>query len=1006
MTTTDRSTSASTEWMLQGGGEAAALIRAIDWATTPLGPMADWPQSLKTTVSTMLHSRHPMFLWWSPELIQFYNDAYAPSFGRGKHPRAMGQPGKECWPEIWPIIGPQIADVMERGIPSWHEDALVPIFRNGAIEDVYWTYGYSPVFDDQGDVGGTLVICTETTPRVIATERENELRAEQDRDRARLQQFFAQAPAGICILRGASLTFEFANDHYRRIVGGRDVVGKPMLEALPELKDRGLDTILHRVIESGEPYVGVEVPVLLDRGGTGVPENTFYTFVYSPLREAASPVDAAIVLALDVTTEVAAKRESESLALRLRESEAQFHQLAESIPQLAWTTRADGHIDWYNRRWYDYTGTTAESMTGWGWTSVHDPARVGEVVEQWSASLATGKPFEMEFALRGKDGILRWFLTRAAPIHGKDGDIVRWFGTNTDIDASRRDALERATLLENERRARAAAELASRAKDDFLATASHELRTPLNAIMGWARLLQTGQLNPAAVIQAIDVIERNGRAQVRLIEDILDGSRIITGKLHLETRPLDMTVVLKAALDSVQASVDAKRIALAVEVDAEAARVIGDPERLQQVIWNLVNNAVKFTPKDGAVTVALKRAGTDIELRVSDNGQGIEAEFLPHVFERFRQAEESTTRRYGGLGLGLALVRHLVEAHGGTVRAESGGAGQGATFTVTLPVQAVYAATPAAVSPDHESTRTFVPRPTGLSGVTVLVVDDEADARDLVATALRGKGADVTTAASAAEALDLMVQRSFTVMVSDVGMPDTDGYELIRRVRKLGTDRAAVQAVALTAYSREEDRRRALEAGFQTYLSKPVDPDELVKVVASLAMTVESQIHQTSSGIMARAQTLAKFEKELGANGVQEALRFLNNRTAHRFTGVYRFDPPTLHNLALLDAKDRAVAQGENPPMEATYCSIVGTFERPFTSEDTLQDERLRAHPARESVRSYCGVLLRREDGTPFGTLCHFDLVPRDVPVAELALMEAAAPLLMKAIAARAEDSK
>ncbi|MEO5763065.1 MAG: response regulator, partial [Vicinamibacteria bacterium] len=282
---------------------------------------------------------------------------------------------------------------------------------------------------------------------------------------------------------------------------------------------------------------------------------------------------------------------------------------------------------------------------------------------------------------------------------------------------------------------------------------------------------------------------------------------------------------------------------------------------------------------------------------------------------------------------------------------------------------------------------------------TVLVVDDEADARHLVATALRGKGAEVTTASNAAEALDLIGQRSFMVMVSDVGMPETDGHDLIRRIRKLGTDGAALQAVALTAYSREEDRRLALDAGFQTYLSKPVDPDELVKVVASLAMAVEMRVHQSPPGTVARAETLAKFEKELGAHGVQEALRFLNSRTAHRFTGIYRFDPPTLRNLALLDADDRAVAQGEHPPMEATYCSIVGTFERPFATEDTLQDERLRAHPARESVRSYCGVLLRRDDGTPFGTLCHFDLVPCDVPVAELALMEAAAPLLMKAIA-------
>jgi PAS domain S-box-containing protein len=861
--------------MLAAGGEAAALIRSVDWSATPLGPIAEWSSALKTTVAMLLRSRHPMFLWWGPELIQIYNDAYLPSFGIGKHPSAMGQRGRDCWPEIWPVIGPQIDGVMLRGEASWHEDALVPIFRNGAIEDVYWTYGYSPVFDENGTIAGTLVVCTETTGRVLAARRERAMRAEVERERSRLQEFFAQAPAGICIVRGPTLTFEFANAHYRALVGGRDIVGRPLLQALPELQGQGLDAILHGVIGSGEPFIGREVPVTLDRQGVGATEEAFYTFIYSPFRDATSRVDAAIVFALDVTDEVLAKRQTEQLRERLRTSEAQFQVMAESIPQLAWAARPDGHVDWYNQRWYDYTGTTLDTMQGWGWQSVHAPDHIEQVVTRWRASLDSGDAFEMEFPLRGQDGHFRWHLSRAVPLKDENGRITRWFGTNTDIDVSRRAALERKELLEREQAARLAAERASRAKDDFLSTASHELRTPLNAMLGWARLLQSGQLDQSSFIRAIDTIERNARTQVRLIEDILDGSRIINGQLHLETRPLDMTVVVNAALDTVRTAADAKRITLSVTLDPAAARVVGDPDRLQQIIWNLVSNAIKFTPKDGAVTVALDRVGTGIELKVTDNGEGIAPEFLPYVFERFRQAEGSTSRRHSGLGLGLALVRHLVEAHGGTVRAESGGPGRGSAFTVTLPVQAVSAATPGAEPPKQQEASRCVPRAVTLVGARVLVVDDEADARDLVATALRARGAAVTVARSASEALDLVATHPFMVLISDVGMPGTDGYELIGRIRTMTGSRGVhLPAIALTAYSREEDRRRALDAGFTAYASKPIEPDELVQTVFGLLSTAHLHDAETPAALVAGANILSTFEKVLAAQGAHEALQF------------------------------------------------------------------------------------------------------------------------------------
>jgi CheY-like chemotaxis protein len=386
-------------------------------------------------------------------------------------------------------------------------------------------------------------------------------------------------------------------------------------------------------------------------------------------------------------------------------------------------------------------------------------------------------------------------------------------------------------LAASEHAARAQAETASSLKDEFLSTASHELRTPLNAILGWARLLSSGALEPSAYARAFETIERNARAQVQLIEDILDGSRIITGKLRLEMRSLDMTEVVQAAVDAIKPAAAAKNIRIDLRIDPEATRIYGDADRLQQVIWNLVNNAIKFTDKGGSVAVDLWRLDTSIALSVSDNGKGISPDFLPYIFERFRQADGSTTRRYGGLGLGLALARHLVEAHGGTVRAESAGEGQGATFTVLLPVQAVYVRDPHS---DHPSRSALEPVQTtvSLAGVTALITDDEPDARELVATVLEASGARVFAASTAAEALELLATETIDVLISDVGMPDVDGYELLKQVRGLGGNAARVPAIALTAYARELDRNRALQAGFDAHVAKPVAPAVLLRAVA------------------------------------------------------------------------------------------------------------------------------------------------------------------------------
>jgi len=414
----------------------------------------------------------------------------------------------------------------------------------------------------------------------------------------------------------------------------------------------------------------------------------------------------------------------------------------------------------------------------------------------------------------------------------------------------RDEALEKlAALLDSERAARHEAEVANRAKDEFLATVSHELRTPLSAILGWAAIARQKAVAPD-VERALSTIERNARAQMRIIEDVLDVGRIVSGKMKLEIAATDVEEAVEGAVEAVRPSADAKQLALAVDVDADVGVIAADPERLQQIVWNLLSNAIKFTPKGGRVAVSARRTGSTVVVVVRDDGQGVAPEFLPHLFEPFRQADGSTTRRHGGLGLGLAIVKQLVDAHGGTITAHSDGQGRGASFTVELPARAASAASGGRAHVNHESQPPEGPPSLGaqlsaaatsaedirLDGVRLLVVDDDDDSRDLIGYMLEGQGATVACASSAAEALGLLAESRPDVLVSDIGMPDVNGYSLIRRVRRLPGERGGrTPAIALTAYARTEDGERAFAAGFQAHVTKPVDLGRLTALVANLA---------------------------------------------------------------------------------------------------------------------------------------------------------------------------
>lgn len=411
--------------------------------------------------------------------------------------------------------------------------------------------------------------------------------------------------------------------------------------------------------------------------------------------------------------------------------------------------------------------------------------------------------------------------------------------TGLAVVTARRDLRNHARALQAalaaEKAARQDAERADRLKDEFLSTLSHELRTPLNAILGWTHVLQRAPDKLDTVVKGAQVIERNVKVQVRIIEDLLDVSKIVSGNLRLEAEAVELVPVVEAAIESVQPAADIKGLRLARHLDMQAGTVMGDATRLQQIVWNLLSNAIKFTPSNGRIDVRLERAGDHLRLTVTDTGEGIEAAFLPHVFDRLRQADGSTTRRHSGLGLGLSIVKNLVELHGGAVEARSGGRGHGSTFSVTLP---------AAVA-DGARERREERRDRGgvlpeapehsLDGVDVLLVDDEPDARELMQQVLSDAGAHVRLASSAPEAYEAWRERAPEVLVSDIGMPGEDGYSLISRIRHQEHDRARVPAIALTAFARAEDRRRALLSGFQLHLPKPVEPAELVAAVASFA---------------------------------------------------------------------------------------------------------------------------------------------------------------------------
>lgn len=831
----------------------------------------------------------------------------------------------------------------------------------------YYEYIFTPVFAADGTVelvaGDTRVI---TARKSLETERER-LLAALENERSRLAEVIEHAPAFICTLRGPDHVIELANERYYEAVGWRDLVGKTVGEAIPEVRGQGYLKLLDNVYRTGETFVGREMPLLLRRAGGVALEQRFVNFVYQALREADGSISGIFVHGVDVTdlilgrealnaanarleervlertaelrevngkfqamydqgifagflaldgTVIDANRSSleqcgfvredvvgkrfwdcgwwnRSPALQawvrtgfdramagttfrgesvyftadgservvefamvpikddagrvrfvmptgidvtdraraeqmrrtgeiLLESEARFRQLADTLPQMVWVTRPDGYHEYYNKRWYEFTGLPEGSTDGDGWNHVFHPDDQGPAWERWRHSLATGDPYEIEYRLRHRSGDYCWTLGRALPIRDEHGDIRRWFGTCTDIDALKRLTAERETLLESERAARADAEAASRAKDRFLAVLSHELRTPLSPVVMTIPAMEIDPEMPFKFREELAMVRRNIDLEVKLIDDLLDLSRVTSGKLRLDMQAVRIHELLNHVVQSSAGETAGKGLRVRVDLRAKNDLMTGDSARLQQVFWNLVRNAIKFTPERGAVVVRTWNRDGDgrLMIEVKDSGAGIRPDVLPRIFDAFEQGELRMTRQFGGLGLGLAIAKAVVEMHGGSIHAASDGPGRGAAFTVELAtLDHPSRAEPEAVVAPAAAGKHLRSR--------VLLVEDHPDTSRAMAKLLSSSGYDVRSAHSVSAALQLAAAEPFDIMVSDIGLPDATGYDLMEQIR----DRYGIRGIALSGYGMEEDMNKSRDAGFAEHVVKPVNVAHLEAVI-------------------------------------------------------------------------------------------------------------------------------------------------------------------------------
>lgn len=649
--------------------EMGRRLRQVDWARTAVGPVDGWPLSLRIALSICLNSRFPMFVWWGPELVNFYNDAYIPVLGK-RHPDAFGKPARASWSDIWDVVGPQAEQVIHQGLPTWNQDVLLVMERNGYPEDTWFTWSYSPIYDDDGSIGGVFCACQEETGRVVA-ERERDRLVREAQDAAgTLRTWFEQAPGFVALLKGPDFVFDMVNEAYLQLVGHRRVEGLPAFEALPDLRNQGFEELLNRVWSTGEPFVGRAVRLHVQETPGGEIRERFIDLMYRAVRNA----DGAVI---GIFTQ--------------------------------------GH----------------------------------DVTEQVNAVQA---------------------------------------------------------LKEADQR-----------KDEFLATLAHELRNPLAPIRQAAAVAASPKADASRKNWALSVIDRQASHMAVLLEDLLDVSRISRGRLELRMQSVLLKEVVSAALETVQPMLHAKRHRLETILPQEPVWLRADPVRLAQVLSNLLSNAAKYTDPGGEITLEAQATGGTLTIQVRDTGIGLTAASQKEIFEMFAQVTSALHRSEGGLGIGLALSKGLVDLHDGKLGVRSEGLGKGSVFTVSLPL-------PAAPAEEADSGRAEAQG--SPARYQVLVADDNADALESLAVLLELGGHQVTKASNGHEALEAAERTRPQLAILDIGMPDLSGYEVAQRIRDSSWG-SSIPLVALTGWGQPEDAKRAFDSGFSHHLTKPISPAAL-----------------------------------------------------------------------------------------------------------------------------------------------------------------------------------
>lgn len=909
---------------LANGGAVGALMRTHDWSTSPLGHPETWPHSLRAVVGLLLNSKFPMFVAWGPELGFLYNDAYAEILG-AKHPMALGRRFQEIWSEIWGDILPLIERALA-GEATYHENLPLTMQRRGFEEQTWFTFSYSPVRDESGNVAGMYCACVETTNQVLAEKYRNE-------ENERFRTLFAQAPGFMALVRGPDHVFDLTNNAYLQLIGHRQILGKPVREALPEVAGQGFYELLDKVYTSGEPFVGHALPIKLQREPNGPLEERFVDFVYQPIRDARGAVTGIFAEGSDVTEHKLAEE-----ALRTARTRLEATLNAAEIGTWLFDLKADKvYADPSMARLYGVSEADANGGSSMAYFNVIHSDDVDTVKASVERSIATGEPYQDIYRVclpdgeyriihaRGKiefdsDGVPAWMPGVALDItrqrqaeealrsseerfrtlirsmdegycvlqlifndagHAVDyryveanlafekqsglvnaigktiremvpdiesrwieaygrvamtGEPVRlveeavamgrWFevyATRTGSPEDRQVAVLFKDITEQKRTERELRQLAAdlseanRRKTEFLATLAHELRNPLAPIRTGLELMRMGSDNAATVARVREMMGRQVDHLVHLINDLLDIARINSGKVELKKARVTLKDIVASGVETSLPLIEANQHELAVDVPDEPLWLDADHIRLAQVLSNLLTNAAKYTSSGGRISLSARKENDEVVISVTDNGLGIPAEALPRLFDMFSQVGRNMTHAQGGLGIGLSLVKRLVEMHDGTVSATSDGPGQGSTFTVRLPLANSNAAANTLADPRMLERDLSEKRQ-----LRIVIADDNEDAANVLAELLQISGHITQVAHDGRQAIEMIQSFKPDLALLDIGMPGMNGYEVAKAIRNTPQQRS-MTLVALTGWGAHEDRTRSKEAGLDYHLTKPVD---------------------------------------------------------------------------------------------------------------------------------------------------------------------------------------